>query len=749
MTRWTAALLLGGVLSAESVAAQQARSVTGRVLSRSDSLPLSGVRVRLLGTRLRAETADNGAFVLHGVPTVDVRLLFERIGVAPDTVLVRAAQGSLVVYLAVRPVEVSPLIAVGALPARQRFRRLAQTSTVSLEPLEIEAAPVLAEPDVSRAAQLLPGTVAKNDFTVGLNVRGGEADQNLIRLDGTTVFNPFHLGGLFGTFDHAAVDRVDLITGGFPAGFGGRLSSVMDVTLRSGDPRDTRLRGGVSLLASKLLLDGPLGGTGVRYLVGVRRTYADAFVDAFSEDAFSYYFGDAVAKVVVPLATGGTLSTTAYWGRDALVFEWFAPEPGREGVDLEFGWGNRLAGLTLRQPLGPVQWEQHLSISAFSTRFAFVPDVLEAKNSVRQLTARTSFGIRLGPHDVEFGAAVEDHRMVYDYRSNAVGAQLLDLRYRPTVWSAFADAQLRPFGWLLLRPGVRVEQVDGGADFAAVSPRVGLKAFLTGDLAVIASAGRYYQAIHSIRDHEVPVTMFDFWIGADTVAPVARADHLVAGFERWFGTEVSLSVEAYGKWYDDLLLRNHRDDPRVVGDEFVRATGYAWGSDVLLRKYGGTIRGWIAYGLAKTIRRAEGQEFPPAHDRRHTVDIVLQAPGPLGSAMSLHWGYGSPIPYTGIVGQWLHREYNAQLNRFDQWEEDVLGAAINGERFPHYSRLDVGLRWQFEKWGATWRPYVQVINLYNRRNVFVYRFEYDAAPPTRSGYTQLPLLPTVGLEFEW
>ncbi len=449
------------------------------------------------------------------------------------------------------------------------------------------------------------------------------------------------------------------------------------------------------------------------------------------------------------LGTGGVLSVFGYWGRDALVLPWVDPEPGRDGIDLKFSWGNRLAGVTLRQPLGSLAWEQHFSASAFSTRLGLVPDVLRADNTARLLTARSTVAFPLGGgHDLRIGFGVEAYSMDYDFRDQALETQILDLAYRPTIWSAFLDDQWNPVDWLLVRPGVRFESTPS-ADFNALSPRVGFKVFLSRDVALTGSAGRYYQAIHSIRDQELPITLFDYWIGADDLTPVARSDHLVLGLERWFGSDVSLSVEGYAKSFDDLALRNFRDDFKVRGDEFIATSGFARGVDVLLRKYRGTIRGWLAYGYAKTLRRAGGEEFPPAHDRRHTLNAVVQMPGPLGSDMTVRWGYGSPIPYTGVVGQWLHREYNAESHEFDNHEDEVLSTTINGERFPHYSRLDVGFRWEFEKWGATWRPFFQVVNLYNRRNVFLYTFDYGTRPPTRSGYSQLPFFPTFGVEFAW
>ena len=332
------AAVLALALTARDSVSQQIRSVEGTVQSLADTTPLPGVRVRSLETGSHTETNADGRFVLANLPETAIHLVFERIGVTTDTVEVPPRVYSIVVFLRPQAVPVSPLVAEGAMPARQRFEALAQTSTISLDPIELENVPMLLEPDVGRVAQFLPGTVAKNDYSVGINVRGGESDQNLITLDGVTVFNPFHLGGLFSTFDVSAVERVDLITGGFPARYGGRLSSVLDVELRRGSPTRVGVHGSVSLLASRVALDGPIGGTGATFLIGGRRTYTDLIAQSFSDNAFDYYFADGLAKLTVPVGRG-RVSATGYWGRDALELPWVTQEPGRDGVNFAFSWG--------------------------------------------------------------------------------------------------------------------------------------------------------------------------------------------------------------------------------------------------------------------------------------------------------------------------------------------------------------------------------------------------------------------------
>lgn len=731
------------------VVAQEARTLVGTAATAQDSTPLSEVRVRVVGVTTQAETDANGRFVLNNLPRTELRLVFSRIGLVTDTVIVASGLTSLNVYLRLTPFALRTVKTEAAPLARERFENKAQTTTVTLDPNEIANTPMLAEPDPARAVQLMPGIVAKSDYTIGFNVRGGEADQNLIQLDGIPVFNPSHLGGMFSMFDNASVERVEFIGGGFPAIYGGRLSSVMDVSLRTGR-ESFGVHGMLSALSSKLLVEGPLGGTGVTYLAGARRTYADLFANLVEEEGVPYYFADALGKVSMALPAGGSVSVTGYWGRDALDLPWVDPEPGRDGIDLEFNWQNRLVGLTWTQPIGAAEFTQRVSASGFSTEFGLVPGVSQLTNTARVLAVQSSLSWSLPQRlDVVLGGGYEDYKMVYEFETGALQTSRFALDYRPSVASGFLDVQFRPVGPVLLRPGVRVEQVGGGASFTGVSPRVAIKLFLTDNVAITGAGGRYYQAVHSIRDHEVPLTILDFWIGADDVTPVARSDQLVVGAEGWLGPAVFVSVEGYWKDYRNLVRQNFADDPKVRGDEFLPTTGNAYGVDVLVRKYHGKFSGWVAYTYTKTTRRSQGVEFAPAHDRRHTLNVVVQAPGPLGSDMGVRLGYGSPLPYTGIIGQWFHREYNADGHVFDRFEDEVISTVINGERYPYYARLDMGFRWQFEKWGATWRPFVQIVNAYNRTNVWVYTFKFDQSPPTRTGISQLPFFPTIGVEFEF
>lgn len=736
------------VVPPSAALSQDLRDVRGTVYSTQDSTPVGGVDVRVADLAIRAATDASGVFVLRNTPRTLLAVTFRRIGLAADTVWLEPDQDTLVVYLLPVAVVLPTVETQAQLEARERFEQTVQPSVVSIDRQTINRLPSLAEADVVKVVQLLPGTIVTNDYSVGFSVRGGEPDQNLTQMDGITVFNPTHLGGLFSTFDANAVRTVNFITGAFPAEYGGRLSSVMDVGVRAGRPDRIGFQGLVSLISSKLLVEGPIGGTSITFLLGGRRTYADLLVGLLSSQTMPYYFYDMIGKLSAPVGSQGDISLTGYWGRDVVDWPWIEDEPGRQGVNLDASWGNQLLGLRFNHVLGRGEMTMDASYAGFSPSFGLEPGIFRADNRVRLLTA--AFRVALSPgatHDVKIGGSYENYEMTYDAGSESLSAEFYRARYFPRVWSLFLDDQWRMFPWLLIRPGVRLEAVQG-PNVVNWGPRIGLKAFVTSELALTGSAGRYYQAIHSLRDQNIPWNMIDFWIGADETTPVARSDHLVLGFEKWFGPEISLSVEGYRKTFDDMVDYNVDEDPRIQGDETVPMEGDAWGVDLLLRKHLGSVTGWLAYGYGRVVRRSGGREFPAVHDRRHMFNLILQSPGPLGSEMSLRFGYGSPLPFTPFVGEWHHRFYYAADHTLNDYNlEPIASATLNSARYPYYSRIDVSFRWEMRKWGGVLRPYVQLANVLNRKNVFIYTYDYTTVPATRSAISQIPLLPSVGVEF--
>jgi hypothetical protein len=348
----------------------------------------------------------------------------------------------------------------------------------------------------------------------------------------------------------------------------------------------------------------------------------------------------------------------------------------------------------------------------------------------------------------------------YDVVSGDAATRFFTLRQRPAAVSVYVDELRRPSERLMLRAGVRAERVTG-TGWTGVSPRVSAKWFASRDLAVTLAGAQHAQWLHAVRNEDVPVRIFDFWVASDPWVRVATARHAVLGVERWLGDRRFVRVESYWKGYRDLPEPNDADDPTVRGDEFSVNDGSSYGLDLLVRQLeGGPFSGWLSYGYGVSARRRVcctlGQggaaSFWPAQDRRHNLNAVGSARLPGRAVLTARFGYGTGTPFTTIVGQLVRRSYDGEQNIWDTGFGQVrepVGGARNGERYPAFHRLDVGVSRAFDWRGATVQPYLQVVNVYNRKNVFTYVFDYAGNPPTREAISQFPLLPSLGLTVEF
>ena len=657
-----------------------------------------------------------------------------------------------------RPPAVLPTIETRApRPEREAYETKPDVGTIRLKPGELTASPrFFGEADILRAVRTLPGVNARNDYSVGMNVRGGEADQNLVLLDGYPVYNPFHMGGLFGAFVEPMVDRVDFFTGAFPATYGGRLSSVLDV--RSAVEPRPKIHGrlDVSFIATTLALGrGMQDGKGT-WTVAARRTYADRFADLYEKGSLPYHFHDAQAHITRLLPGQIRWSATAYANADEMTYE---DQFSDDDVDLE--WGNDILGTTLARTWvagdtpfhfgfgDSIRVEQRISRSRFDLGMNLFTGLLTLNNRVEDQRlggavtgfsrAHTrSIGYELGRQRYDFDANFP----LLLYPSDTLGS-------RNTTWAAYVDDLWRVNHAWLLQLGLRLDGVGG--QHAVVQPRVSVKQFLTPDLALIGAYGEFAQAAHSLAREDVPIRALDFWVGSDARAPISRARHFILGVERWFSGTRAMRVEAFYKHYPSLVEQNPFSDPSVPGDEFRKLRGYSYGGDLMLRQLeGGRWHGWLAYSFAFSSRQDEsGARFFPGHDRRHELNLVAARKGDRYTT-SLRFNVATGTPYTYVLGEFSRHRYDPATNQLIQEDApQFLVGPRNAERLPVSQRLDVSITRNGRIRGATVSPFLSIMNTYNARNVFSYVFNYSERPPERVGLPQLPIFPTLGVSIAW
>jgi len=765
---------LVGVLAGQ-LASQQPRTgaVAGRVVDSSNGQPRAGASVSVVGTA-RGDIADSlGRFVIGGLAPGQVIVQARFLGyttaeqrvtiTANDTTRIEVRMQPGAVVLGAMRTEARPI-------DRELFESKPNVGTVSITSRAAEGVPKFGEPDVMRVVQLLPGVEARNDFSTGLNVRGGEADQNLILMDGYPIYNPFHVGGLFSTFIDPMVGGITLMTGGFPARYGGRLSSVLEVN--SAEEARTGVHGTseISVLASTLQLGGAFAGGKGSWSVGGRRTYADKFVELISTNQLPYHFRDEQAHASYAFTPTTKLSFTLYDGRDALDANIAAfgdsTSTNPSGGTFSFGWGNTVGGVTLAHSYsrpngggsGLAQFlfgssgtaEQRASVSHFSTSLDLGGGALTLNNVVTDTRIGGSLTTHTSAHDRTYGYDVAQYRISYLANSPQTGTLLYDLSQNPVSGSAFVDDLWRPNARWLLETGLRGDALSGRA-WAALSPRVSAKFFLTPDFALTGAVGRFAQWTHSLAREDIPVRLFDFWLTSDSGIPVSNAWHYIAGTERWFGTTRLARVEGFYKQYGTLLESNPQEDPGMRGDEFYPVKGNSYGVDILLRQFetpGHRFSGWISYTYAVAARVQDTLRYFPGHDRRHDLNVV-------GTWRIANYLFGARLglatgtPYTDIVGEIVRRVYDPGFNAFGTRggtpQTEFVGGPRNGARLPTTQRLDLDVTRTYHVRGTTIAPFLSVVNAYNAKNVFLYVFDYGKAPPTRESISQFPILPSAGV----
>lgn len=784
------ALLVGGrpgpLEAQEPIRPGVEGTLVGAVLDEGG--PVYAAHVRLLdrasATVREADTNEAGRFLLNRLAPGQYTLEVTRLGYASLSRLVsiRAGQTTSVevvlqpAALAVEGIEVE----AGRSRERVRFEELAGVSVRELDNEQLKLVPGVGEADPIRAIEVLPGVVSTSDFSSSFNVRGGSADQNLILLDGVPIFSPFHLGGFFSVFNGDMVERAELQSGGFGAEHGDRVSSVLTIESDPGDG-EFAVDGGVSLLAARVAVGGGMEGVDdalglkrTRWRVSGRRSYFDQLL-RFSVD-FPYHLTDLQGVLETGFTSRDRLRITAYTGRDVLNLTRLDPEDFP--LRIQWDWGNDLAGLTWDWDLGGAD----LTLRASDTRYGsglFFPDFgdTEFSTSVRQRRGSVDLGFRpFRGLEVQLGTSLD--RRSYDNLAESGGTVFGQGDGQGYLTGAFLQTRWGfPASWLV-EAGVRVDRwaPDEGRAVQEVSPRLAAKRFFGGGRwAVKAAAGRYTQFLHSIRDEELPLGL-DVWVLAGPRAPHVVSDQVQAGIETFPAEGWTVSLEGYRRTFDGVVAFNQADNPNFNTDDFLRGTGLSWGADLFVRRDGPGTSGWISLSYLRADRTfpdilSPAQPLPnvtfsPIFDRRIDLDLVLRFPALRGWQGGLRFNLGTGTPYTPVTGSYAYYVPNVLEagGRFtwsggqdptDEEDEDegsgfgVILGERNGARYPTYHRVDVSFRRTFEKsWGRI-TPHVDILNVYNQRNVLFYFFEYQRDPAVRSGISMFPFLPTVGVEINF
>ena len=650
-------------------------------------------------------------------------------------------------------------------------------STIEIPIRQLKTVPaLLGEVDVIKSIQLLPGVQSGSEGSSGLYVRGGSPDQNLILLDGAPVYNASHLFGFFSIFNSDAVKNIKLIKGGFPARFGGRLSSVLEINMKEGNNQEFNGQVTIGMIASRIMLEGPLKKGNSSYIISARRTYADLIAKPFldKDDNGGYYFTDLNAKMNHMLSNKNRLYLSLYAGLDKFYFrskETLNGETSQENGNLR--WGNITS--TLR-------WNKLFNKKLFSnttvlySKYRFTVEVEEeSKNrsilsesyllkyisGIEDWSARIDFDFRPNPsHYIKFGGSATTHKFspgAAQFKAAGLNITALDTLIAPTQeqnaieTNFYVEDDLRFSDRLKANLGLHSSLFSTeGKQYISLQPRLSAR-FMVSSWALKASYATMSQYIHLLSNAGIGLPT-DLWVPATNKVKPQGSKQIALGLARSLkDKQYELSIETYYKTMDNLI--GYKDGAEFLGldtdwqNKIEVGSGRSYGLEIFVQKKRGRTTGWLGYTLSWTDRLFEnlnfGKRYPYRYDRRHDIAIVFNHQLSRGVELSGTWIYGTgnaiSIPEATYPTAVLPNSF-----RFFDGLIDYLPDR-NGVRMRSYHRLDLAIRFIKRKDSNERRVWtIGIYNAYSRKNPFFYFFSTDqAGNPVVKQASLFPIIPAI------
>lgn len=765
---------------------QATGGINGYLRDKSTGEPLIYANVMLKGTNFGTASDVHGYFVINGIPRGEYQLIVSMMGYEEiEKTITIFGQEDLRFDFDVSPKAVKGEEVI-VTADRMRFKEKVEISRTNISFKEIMSTPSFIEADVFRTIQQLPSVTSQNDFSSALIVRGGSPDENLIMVDDAEIYNPYHLGGLFSTFNADAISDAEFLAGGYPAQYSGRLSSVLNITSRSGNSKQgkffkdskigeywdlSRIKGEVSLLSSKALAEGPFY-KGAWILSG-RRTYFDKIGEMFNssrgEDTdWKYYFWDNQFKVFSDITKKNRLTFSTFNGRDILKFD-LDDEDWDQKINFNWEWGNNSSSLKWRYvPSSKLYSELILTRSSFD--FDVNLELIEIDSSGNK--DKTNFNVineikdisvtekitwfATPKHTLTFGGTVKKLSMKFNFELDNIN--YFDIKQRPNVISAFFQDKWKINNLLTVQMGVRTSKYELH-DNIYLDPRFGFKYMLTEDLSLKGSWGMFNQFLFTTNDDDEVLKIVDFWQPVPKYLDAMSNQHFILGMEKWFEQGFTGSIEGYYKPYSNVLTNNPDNDPAIEDDEFIEGEATVWGIELLLKKTTGKFTGWIGYSYSDIEKRFDyngdgkvtetqnemSEIFTPKYSKPHSLNIVTNYQLNQKNQFSLSWTMSSGQPYTPVVG----KIYDGGGSPDNPYGEIInISGQKNSSRYPMYMRGDIGWTRDISPFGIKGKFKFQIMNFTNHFNVLMYTWDHDESPSKVKAMSMFPIIPSFGWEFE-
>jgi len=728
-------------------------SVSGYVRDESTGETIIGASVYLEGTRWGSITNKAGYFTITNVPDGKYKLIISSVGYErkTDEINIQNLRNIRKDYSLINGTITTGSISVDAL--RDVEKRQITISKVNVPIEQIKNIRVGGESDVFRTLQFLPGILTSSQISSGLFVRGGSPDQNLVLLDGSTVYNPSHLFGFISTFNSDAIKDVELMKGGFDAEYGGRLSAVLNITQNDGNRNKYSGLASIGAISSRANIEGPVGNGS--FFIGGRRTYFDLLKKAMPEDPENpipdFHFYDLNGKITQNIGANDVLSLSGFISNDNLEYASY-------GLTMNLDYGNSLAAMRWTHIFGATLFATtNLSYSKYYNTFSADQSGYKAiiDNAITDYTFKTGF--EWFTSDIittKFGFEASKYEFTYlqnftgntDSTQSGTSAGTTNLVVDDWQYAGYLQTKVAFTERASIQAGLRANYWKL-SEMLTFDPRISA-AYRLNDYMIIKGAwGIFHQNLRLATQPDF--TFFDTWLPTDSTVPASKAIHYILSLETNPFPEWDLNFDVYYKKYSNVNeLNTNALEGNNVGDVFYIGEADAYGAEVFLQRRFGRFTGWTGYALGFINSKFDsinaGKTFRPKYDRRHDFKLVGQY------KLTDRWDVGASFTfqsgqsYTGATSRIQTRLISEEYGR-----GKIFQSQRNGLRLPNSHQLNLNGAFSFKILKQDSRLIIDIYNVYSRRDIWFRYYDTRGVETQVKDARLIPIIPTASLEVKF
>ncbi len=721
----------------------QSRIINGYVLDSLTGERLIGVNLYIPNSKTGTITNEFGFFSLKiPVNTREIRVSY--VGYNVKKIPVNDTIDTFYELQLVKGIKLDEVIIKSH---QSDFQAVNETGVIKIPMKSLYKMPVfVGEHDILHSLQLMPGIQSGSEGKASLYIRGGSPDQNLILIDDVPLYNTDHYGGFFSTFNSDAIKDYKLYKGGFPARYGSRLSSVVDIRLKDGDLTKYTVSGSLGLLSSKIMLEGPIYRGKSSLLISYRKNTFQIFRLIFDENLV-YRFSDFNSKFNLRLNKKNRLLLSLYSGNDNVFRKENSKNPDQFFETNHYTrWGNICASMRLNSVYSSkvfnntiIGYTNYHYKSGFESSYSY-DTVYENLNSrfisrVNDIFIKVTPEVHIDPnYTLRFGGEILWHRFTpattsFEQENSSMESNSLvhtNNDVNSVESNVFIENDVNIFKWLGCNIGLHYSgYIVQKKAYHSLEPRLLANIRLTPELSLKPAYSKMQQYVHLLTYSGVGMPS-DFWIPSTALISPEHSNQVSVGIEYLLNRKYKFSIEAYQKHMLDLIAFNQGES--FIGNSgswenkiITGGQGLSEGIELLLSKDDGKFNGWIGLNFSKSVRKFaelnEGKPFPFKYDRRFKTDVVAIYNINDRISVSAVWKYGTGYPIT------------LPVEKYDSYGNIIyIYSEINSYRMRNYHRLDLGANFnKTKKRGErTWS--ISILNVYNRQNPYYYFFKYEQLP---------------------